>query len=211
MVEPQPQASQLGKAGKAAKPSTTTAPRTTPTHITESKLNLYKSTLTLLKTSMTHDSDTFFAHPTHFTPLSTLLISQLTLAASSSPKPLRTTIFSHVLPTIVALATATIDTPAHHHALNHGLCQLRHNSSPGVRLAAIRTHLALTHDEDVGEEWVNNVVVGTSSVTEGGGGSGETMVYVNESLEDDDEEVEREVRRWVRLVREMVGEDVFEV
>jgi len=37
------------------------------------------------------------------------------------------------------------------------------------------------------------------------------MVYVNESLEDDDEQVENEVRRWVRLVREMVGEDVFEV
>lgn len=183
---------------------------TSPTaNLSDEKLTLYKSTLTLLSTAMTHDADTFFAAPSHFSPLSSLLVAQLTLASSRSPKPLHHAVFSHVIPTIVALATATLDTPAHHHALNHGLCQLRHNPSAGVRLAAIRTHLALTQAEDVGEEWVNNVVVGTS--TEGVGGSGETMVYVNESLEDDDEEVESEVRKWVRLVREMVGEDVFEV
>ncbi|EXJ83416.1 hypothetical protein A1O1_07039 [Capronia coronata CBS 617.96] len=191
-------------AGTGSTPTTTTIPDET--------LTLYKSTLSLLSTAMLHDADTFFAAPSHFSPLSSLLISQLTLASSSKSskmKPIRLAVFSHVIPTIVALATATVDTPAHHHALNHGLCQLRHNPSAGVRLAAIRTHLALTQAEDVGEEWVNNVVVGTS--TEGVGGSGETMVYVNESLEDDDEEVENDVRKWVRLVREMVGEDVFEV
>ncbi|EXJ87369.1 hypothetical protein A1O3_04328 [Capronia epimyces CBS 606.96] len=177
--------------------------------MTEDQLRLYQSTLTLLTTALAHDADSFFAAPSHFSPLSTLLVSQLTLASSKSPKALRMAVFNHVIPTIVGLATATQDTPAHHHALNHGLCQLRHDTSAGVRLAAIRTQLALTEAEDVGEEWVNNVVVGTS--TEGVGGSGETMVYVNESLEDDDEEVENEVRKWVRLVREMVGEDIFEV
>jgi hypothetical protein len=69
--------------------------------------------------------------------------------------------------------------------------------------------LALTQSEEVGEEWINNVVVGAAS--EGVGGSGETMVYVNEMLEDDSEEVEGEVRRWVQLVRGVVGEDVFEI
>jgi len=52
----------------------------------------------------------------------------------------------------------------------------------------------------VGSEWVDDVVQG----------GGETMVYVNEMLEDDDEDVEREVRRFVRKVREMTGEDLFE-
>ena len=37
------------------------------------------------------------------------------------------------------------------------------------------------------------------------------QVYVNEMLEDDDEEVEMSARNWVRMVRERVGEDVFEV
>lgn len=174
----------------------------------ESMLGLYKATLKLLTTIMVHDADGFFASPSHFSPLSDLLVRQLTLAGSKS-RPLRAVVSTMVIPATIALATATLDTPAHHHSLNHGLCQLRHHASAGVRLAAIRTHIALTQAEDVGEEWVNDVVVGTS--TEGVGGSGETMVYVNESLEDDDEEVEREVRRWVRMVREMVGEDVFEV
>ena len=115
------------------------------------------------------------------------------------------------------------------------LAQLRHHESAQVRLASIRTHIAITESEEGGEEWVGNVVSGTAGIgvgeavassagfgadgvdveiggsKRGGvGGSGETMIYVNEMLEDDSEEVEREVRRWVRMVREMVGEDVFE-
>ena len=85
-------------------------------------------------------------------------------------------------------------------------------------LASIRTYIAITSSEEVGEEWVGNVVSGAAGNIEDGhagggkvvGGSGETMIYVNEMLEDDDEVVETEVRRWVRMVREMVGEEVFE-
>lgn len=173
-------------------------------------LTLYISTLALLSATLTHDADSFFTSPSHFTPLCTNLVSQFTLLTpATKSKPLRKAIESHVPTTLIALAKATIDTPAHHHALNHLLCQLRHNDSAAVRLAGIRQQIALTEDEDVGDEWVNNVVVGTA--TEGVGGSGETMVYVNESLEDDDESVEAEVRKWVRIVREKVGEDVFEV
>ncbi|KIX08025.1 uncharacterized protein Z518_02680 [Rhinocladiella mackenziei CBS 650.93] len=184
--------------------------------VSEASLALYESTLHLLTAAMTHDADGFFAFPAHFSPLFNLLVAALKLS-SAKLKALRNTVSTMVIPALVSLATATQDTPAHHHALNHELCQLRHHGSSAVRLAAIRTQLALTQAEDVGEEWVNNVVVGTTSTnTEGGGGvgvggSGETMVYVNESLEDDEEEVESEVRRWVNIVREMVGEDVFEV
>ncbi|KEF56246.1 uncharacterized protein A1O9_07827 [Exophiala aquamarina CBS 119918] len=175
-------------------------------------LGLYMSTLTLLTATLTHDADGFFTAPSHFQPLCTNLVSQFTLlnrATKSKAHALRNIIQTHVPTTLIALAKATIDTPAHHHALNHLLCQMRHNDSAAVRLAGIRLQVALTEDEDVGDEWVSNVVVGTA--TEGVGGSGETMVYVNESLEDDDESVEAEVRKWVRLVRERAGEDVFEV
>jgi len=177
-------------------------------------LTLYTSTLAVLTATLTHDADGFFTAPSHFQPLCTNLVSQFTLLSRAGAKskallPLRSTIETQVPTTLIALTKATIDTPAHHHALNHLLCQMRHNDSAAVRLAGIRLQVALTEDEDVGDEWVSNVVVGTA--TEGVGGSGETMVYVNESLEDDEESVEAEVRKWVRLVRERVGEDVFEV
>lgn len=184
--------------------------KTTEPSISNGTLTLYSSTLTLLSAALAHDADGFFTSPSHFTPLCTNLVSQLTLLKpSTKSKPLRKAIETLVPSTLIALATATIDTPAHHHALNHQLCQLRHHDAAGVRLAAIRMQIALTEDEEVGDEWVNNVVVGTA--TEGVGGSGETMVYVNESLEDDDESVEADVRKWVRIVRDKVGEDVFEV
>jgi U3 small nucleolar RNA-associated protein 10 len=183
------------------------------------QLLLYTTLLTLLRHSFLHDADSFFTSPSHFSSLSTNLLAQLKLAAH---KPFRPLISSRIIPCIVAFATATQDTPAHHMTLNHYLAQLRHDESSHVRLAGIRTHIAITEEEEVGDEWVNNVVSGTASATlidadggsgkpgASGGGSGETMIYVNEMLEDDDEDVEREVRRWVRMVREKVGEDVFE-
>ena len=175
---------------------------------------LYTTILSLLISTFQHDVDAFFTSPSHFQPLAINILAQLNLAAH---KPFRPLISSHVIPATVALATAVQDTPAHHLAINHALAQLRHSASAQVRLASIRTYIAITEDEEVSDEWVSNVVSGTATTVEGGkagkatvGGSGETMIYVNEMLEDDDEEVEKEVRRWVRMVRERVGEDVFE-
>jgi len=180
-----------------------TRPAKTFSHA-EDEVALYNSLLLAMTATFSHDADGFFNAPSHCSPLAELLVSQLKLAAHKS---MRSTVERGVIPAVVALATATLDTPAHHHVINHHLCQLRRSEFAAVRLASIRTELALTESEDVGEEWINNVV---TTGTEGGGGSGETMVYVNELLEDDDEDVESEVRRWVRMVRERVGEDVFE-
>jgi U3 small nucleolar RNA-associated protein 10 len=187
-----------------------------------SALLLYTTLLTALSEAFKHDADGFFTAPSQFETLARNLVNQLELAAN---KHFRALVFQNVLSTLVAFATAVQDTSSHHLAINHYLAQLRHADSQHVRLASIRTHLALTADEEVGEEWVDNIVSGTANAetlmaadTEddgskgyaGVGGRGETMIYVNEMLEDDDEEVEREVRRWVRMVREKVGEDVFE-
>lgn len=183
------------------------------------ELALYASTLHMLTAALAHDQGTvdegsqdaddpgFFTR--HFEPLANNLMEQLSLSGARN-KSLRKAVSNLVPRTIIALATATMDTPSRHQTINHALCQLRHHDNTAVRLAGIRMNLAITEDEAVGDEWINNIVVGSSG--EGGvGGAGETMVYVNEALEDDDEEVEREVRRWVRLVREKVGEDVFEI
>ncbi len=187
--------------------------RVTPLSDTGSLL-LYTTLLTLLTSTFQYDVDGFFTSPSHFQPLCRNLLAQLNLSAHKDFRPL---ISGHVIPAIVALATAVQDTPAHHMAINHALAQLRHSEHAQVRLASIGTYIAITEDEEVGDEWVSNVVSGiTTAAVEGDGGkagvggSGETMIYVNEMLEDDDEDVEKEVRKWVRMVRERVGEEVFE-
>ena len=108
-----------------------------------------------------------------------------------------------------------MDSPGTHSQLAGFLCKFKSSEAGHVRLMSILTFVALTEDEDVGDEFVSNVVgigAGEGEGARGGGGSvGEIMVYVNEMLEDEDEEVEFQVRRWVQLVRAKVGEDVFEV
>ena len=144
-----------------------------------------------------YDQDAFFSSPSHFPQLADTLVAQLNLASDRNLQP---GILAHAVPAIVALAFATADTASHLKEINHHICQLRHSEAVGVRMASVQAQHALVGSEDVGEEWVSNVVQG----------GGETMVYVNEMLEDDDEDVEREIRRWARIVREKVGEDIFE-
>ena len=187
---------------------------TSPPVIGTDSQTLYTNVMTALIAMLEHDADAFFANPSHFQPLATNLLAQLPLFSYNM---LRKQGFSHTIPTVVALASAVQDTPSHLLFINHALCQLRHHESSHVRLASISTHVALTESEEVGDEWIATVVQGahngeaaTEAGSRGNGGSGETMIYVSEMLEDDDEEVERLVRKWVRNVRERVGEEVFE-
>lgn len=188
------------------KSATSSDPTTRPTG------TLLTTSLSLLRTISIHDQDSFFSAPSHFDPIASPLISTLTLASTKLTRPLTT---SHVIPAITGLASATIDSPTTHSTLVHFLVALKSHSSAHVRLASIRTLLALTEEEDLGDEFIANTIgigAGEGEGARGGGSSvGEIMVYVNEMLEDDDEDVEREVRRWVQLVRGKVGEDVFEI
>lgn len=173
---------------------------------------LLTTTLDLLRTITIHDQDSFFSAPSHFDPIAEPLIAALNLSAAKSKRPLVT---SHIIPAIVGLATATVDSPSTHSSLVHHLVSLKSHNSSHVRLASIRTLLALTEDEELGDDFIANTIgigAGEGEGARGGGSSvGEIMVYVNEMLEDDDEDVEMEVRRWVQAVRAKVGEDVFEV
>lgn len=172
-------------------------------------LPLLLNTLNLLRTAASHDQDSFFAAPSHFDPIVVPLISCLNLAVSKST---RSYVSSHVIPTIVSLATATIDSPGTHSTLTSHIVKLKSNSSSHVRLASIQTLLAMAEDEDLGDEFVANVVGTGAGEGEGarGGSVGEIMVYVNEMLEDDDEDVEMGVRKFVQVVRGKVGEDIFD-
>jgi len=61
-----------------------------------------------------------------------------------------------------------------------------------TRLAAVKTERSLT--EKLGEEWLAMVP--------------EMLPFVAELLEDDDEDVEREARAWVKRVEEVLGESL---
>lgn len=179
---------------------------------TPSERKLIEKTLALLRAIATHDQDVFFGAPSHFEPIAPHLVSLLNLASTKTSRRL---VYDAVVPTIVSLATATMDNPQTHTMLSHYIVQLKSADSAQTRLASIRTLLALTEDEELGDEFVSNTVgigAGEGEGARGGGSSvGEIMVYVNEMLEDDDEEVEHAVRSWVQLVRSKVGEDIFEV
>ena len=173
-------------------------------------ISLLTNTLSMLKTIATHDQDAFFTAPSHFDTICGPLSDCLKLAALKST---RTLVSDHVIPAVVALATSTVDSPSTHAQLTSHVVKLKSHSSSHVRLASIQTLIALSEDEELSEEYIANVVGVGAGEGEGarGGSVGEIMVYVNEMLEDDDENVEHEVRRWVQMVRAKVGEDVFEV
>lgn len=62
--------------------------------------------------------------------------------------------------------------------------------SPHTRLAALKTEQALT--ERLGEEWLALLP--------------EMLPYISELMEDEDETVEKEARRWVKSIEEVLGE-----
>ena len=59
-----------------------------------------------------------------------------------------------------------------------------------VRLAAVKTEVELTNR--LGEEWLGNLP--------------EMLPFISEGLEDEDEGVEREVKRWVVIIEGVLGE-----
>lgn len=62
--------------------------------------------------------------------------------------------------------------------------------NPHTRLAALKAEQALT--EHLGEEWLALLP--------------EMLPYISELMEDEDENVEREVRRWVKQIEGVLGE-----
>jgi U3 small nucleolar RNA-associated protein 10 len=64
--------------------------------------------------------------------------------------------------------------------------------SPHTRLAALRAEEALT--ERLGEEWLALLP--------------EMLPYISELMEDEDETVEREVRKWVKDIEVVLGENL---
>ncbi|KAL2357106.1 hypothetical protein BJ546DRAFT_947431 [Cryomyces antarcticus] len=147
---------------------------------------LLRAVLGALARSLQYDEDDFWQSPTHFSPVSTPLLELLT-HTPALPNPFITT---HVVPTIVALATA--GGSAHHKSLNTILLSYMRSASPATRLAAVKTEIALT--ETLGEEWLVLLP--------------EMLPIISEGREDGDEDVERAVDIWVKGMEAILGEDL---
>ena len=146
---------------------------------------LWERVILTLQSAFEHDQDDFFQSPRHYPPLCNAFLAQLPSVASSA------TLLPQLITTITLLANTTV-APAQHKSLCSPLLQYMRDASAAVRLAAVKTQLSLT--ERLGEEWLAQLP--------------EMLPFVGEGMEDDDEGVEMEVRRWVKSMEEILGESI---
>lgn len=92
---------------------------------------------------------------------------------------------------ITSFATAT-DSSDHLKVINSKLLEHLRSDNAKVRLAAVRCEMSLT--ESLGEEWLNLLP--------------EMLPAISETMEDDDESVESEVRRWAKKIEDVLGESL---
>lgn len=144
----------------------------------------------------------FWQSPTHVTQITTPLISHLSHATSASTASL---IADELIPTITELAVAA-DSTDNHKELNTAIMRFLRPSAanpsakpgaagkggenPQTRIVALKAEQALT--EQLGEEWLALLP--------------EMLPYISELMEDEDEGVEREVRKWVKQIEGVLGE-----
>lgn len=93
------------------------------------------------------------------------------------------------MPAITSLAAAG-DASVHHKALNSGILVHMRSEHPSTRRAAFQCERSLT--AKLGEEWLALLP--------------EMLPFISEGMEDDDEEVENEVRMWIKEIEAILGE-----
>jgi U3 small nucleolar RNA-associated protein 10 len=153
----------------------------------EQGTDLLVATLSALEESFAHDDEQFWQSPHHFTPIATPLVALLEKSALTDDDDLTT----KVQLSIISLATAT-SSQDQHKLINVELLKLLRHEIAKVRLAAIKTERELC--EKMGDEWLGMLP--------------EMLPFVSELLEDDDKDVERAGREWVRFLEGILGENL---
>ncbi|RPB23217.1 hypothetical protein L211DRAFT_809362 [Terfezia boudieri ATCC MYA-4762] len=142
------------------------------------------SVLRALTTSFTTDTRDFWTSPVHFNQISPALLSYL------SRVPLSSLLATPLTTAIVELASSCANSEDQLKAINTAVLKAMRSESVEVRLAAVKVEMKLY--EKMGEEWLGLLP--------------ETVPYISELLEDDNEEVERETQRLIGKVEEFLGE-----
>jgi U3 small nucleolar RNA-associated protein 10 len=126
----------------------------------------------------------FWQSPSHFSAVAEPLLLQL-------GRPNGDLITEHVIPTITALASA-VTSNEHYKTINAEILKLMRSESTATRLAAVKCERSLT--DRLGEDWLVLLP--------------EMLPFITELLEDDNEQVERETRAWIRVVEDVLGESL---
>ncbi|KAI4197949.1 MAG: hypothetical protein LQ350_005603 [Teloschistes chrysophthalmus] len=145
---------------------------------------LWVKVIQTLHQTFIHDQDGFWQSPTHFRPVSEVLLDQLKPAAEAS-------MTSQLITAITELVGAG-DSPKHHKTINAAILQYARSDVPAVRLAAVQCQQSLTNR--LGAEWLALLP--------------ELLPFISELQEDDDELVERETRRWIKKIEDVLGENL---
>jgi U3 small nucleolar RNA-associated protein 10 len=151
---------------------------------------LLNAILSALEESFTHDDEQFWQSPHHFSPIATPLIALLE-KSSLTTTPSEDNLTNKIQSTILALVTAT-SAQDQHKLINNALLKMLRHDDARVRLVALRVERELC--EKMGDEWLGMLP--------------EMLPFVSELLEDDDREVERAGREWVRFLEVVLGENL---
>lgn len=149
--------------------------------------DLLEATLSAFEESFTHDDEQFWQSPHHFTPIATPLVALIEKTTLADEQELAVKTQS----AIVSMATAT-NAQEQHKLINTALLKMLRHEDAKVRLAAVKTERELC--EKMGDEWLGMLP--------------EMLPFVSELLEDDDKDVERAGREWVRFLEGILGENL---
>ncbi|KAL7276313.1 snoRNA-binding rRNA-processing protein utp10 [Rhizina undulata] len=147
---------------------------------------LWRAVLKSLLTGFSNDERDFWQSPTHFDKIADPLLSQLSHADS---RP----VDEFVIPAIVELAHVA-QSEEHVKFINSKILTHMRADEPKIRLAAVRLLMAIY--KRMGEDWLQLLP--------------ETVPSIAELMEDDDEVVERETHRLIKVVEEVLGEGELE-
>jgi len=147
---------------------------------------LQGSVLAAITSSFKHDQDDFWQAPSHFNVMLPAMIAHLEASTSNQPRA------TAALDALIELAGAATASPDNLKALSGALLRLARSDSIRVRLAAVKCEQALT--QRVGDDWLGLLP--------------EMLPVINELQDDDDEVVEKETHKWIKMIEATLGESL---
>lgn len=126
----------------------------------------------------------FWQAPSHFNAILPQLLSQLSYQPLAFAQ-------STVIPAVTELALAA-SSADNMKSMNAGLLNLMKADSARERLAGVRCEISLT--EKLGEDWLSMLP--------------EMLPVINELQDDDDERVEKETHKWIKMIEGVLGENL---
>lgn len=146
--------------------------------------------LETLKAAFMHDEDGFWSAARRFQSISDAVFNLLPRCAtmSSDPKDLANLTQRAIAALVYATPAETLRT-----AINKATVQLLQDEKAAVRIAGVRCQMQIANV--CGHQWVTTFLP-------------QLLPYISELQEDDDEAVDKETKRWIKLLEDAKGENL---